>query len=150
MSMVHRLQKLAVYVHSSRNRKDSLLKRVNFEIASWIARLLLKTLDFMYKCLLVWNSDIFSKQYVRWCIFELKPAVSCKETEKTQASSFGGNSLGSRADIIYFLYSGNNSINSSRCEMFLMSDSWFLVQHHMSKLDVISDIVNEKKESIMW
>lgn len=34
--------------------------------------------------------------------------------------------------------------------MFLMSDSWFLVQHHMSKLDVISDIVNEKKESIMW
>lgn len=32
--------------------------------------------------------------------------------------------------------------------MFLKSDSWFLV-HHMNKSDVISDIVNEKKESIM-
>lgn len=33
--------------------------------------------------------------------------------------------------------------------MFLMSDSWFLIPHHMSKSDVISDIVNEEKESIM-
>lgn len=30
-----------------------------------------------------------------------------------------------------------------------MSDSWFLVLYHMSKLDVISNVLNEKKELIM-
>lgn len=33
--------------------------------------------------------------------------------------------------------------------MFLMSDSWFLVLYHMSKLDVISNVLNEKKKLIM-
>jgi len=68
--------------------------------------------------------------------------------EKTQAGSYGV--VHWEVELTSFIsYTQEITVSIAPVVKCLWCPSWLLIPDHMSKSDVISDIVNEKKESIM-